>query len=107
MLLRASWRPTVVGKIEGRSNMYLMHKPSGDLVEMLNLESLFDPFRREVNGRFHAGEEMQEPAAFAKSELVFPSGEYLPRCWLDPAYKTKLHIAAGAAGISLERDPRV
>lgn len=75
--------------------MYLMHKPSGDLVEVLTLERLFDPFQKDVTGRFHAGEEMQEPAAFAKVELVFPSGEYLPRCWVDPAYKTKLRVAGG------------
>lgn len=75
--------------------MYLMHRPSGDLVEMLNLEALFDPFQKEVSGRFHAGEELQEPAGFAKGELGFPSGEYLPRCWLDPAYKSKPRAAGG------------
>jgi hypothetical protein len=75
--------------------MYLMHKPSGDLVEILNLDALFDPFKGEINGRFHAGEELQEPASFSKSDLVFPSGEYLPRCWIDPAYKTKLRVAGG------------
>jgi hypothetical protein len=75
--------------------MYLRHKPSGDLVEILNLDRLFDPFQIEVNGRYHAGEVLQEPAAFAKSELVFPSGEYLPRCWLDPAYKSRLRVAGG------------
>lgn len=62
--------------------MYLMHRPSGDLVEVLNLEALFDPFRKEVSGRFYAGQEMQEPANFAKGDLAFPSEEYLPRCWL-------------------------
>jgi hypothetical protein len=41
-----------------------------------------------VNGRFHAGEEMQDPAGFSKSELAFPSGEDLPRCWTDPAYRS-------------------
>jgi len=75
--------------------MYLMHRPSGDLVEVLNLEALFDPFRKEVSGRFYAGQELQEPATFAKGELTFPSEEYLPRCWLDPAYKTKLSAAGG------------
>lgn len=75
--------------------MYLMHTPSGDLVEVLTVDRLFDPFQREISGRFHAGEELQDPAAFAKSELVFPSGEYLPRCWVDPAYKSKL-LATGS-----------
>ena len=40
-----------------------------------------------VMGRFHAGEELQEAERFAKTDLTFPSGEPLPRCWLDPAYQ--------------------
>jgi hypothetical protein len=67
--------------------MYLKHKPSGDLVEILDLEALFDPFRTEVRGRFHWGEELQDPHSFLKAELVFPSGEVLPRCWVDPKYR--------------------
>jgi hypothetical protein len=67
--------------------MFLRHQPSGDIVEVLDLEALFDPFRAGLTGRYHWGEEMQEPAPFAKSELVFPSGEPLPRCWVDPHYR--------------------
>ncbi len=67
--------------------MYLKHKPSGDLVEILDVALLIDPCRGEVKGRFHAGEEMQDPENFSKSELVFPSGETLPQCWLDRHYK--------------------
>ena len=67
--------------------MYLRHKPSGDLVEVLDLRSLFDPCRESVVGRFHAGEELQDPAVFAKADLAFPSGEPLPRCWVDPHYR--------------------
>ncbi len=67
--------------------MYLRHTPSGDLVEILDLTSLFDPCRGEVAGRFHAGEELQEPASFQKQDLVFPSGEPLPVCWRDPGYR--------------------
>ncbi len=69
--------------------MFLKHKPSGDLVEMLDLEALFDPFRTEVRGRFHAGEEMPDPAVFRKVEMTFLSGEHLPRCWVDPHYKER------------------
>jgi len=69
--------------------MFLKHKPSGDLVEVLDLEALFDPFRTEVRGRFHAGEEMPEPAGFRKGEMTFLSGEHLPRCWVDPHYKER------------------
>jgi len=67
--------------------MFLKDKTSGDLVEVLDAEALVDPCRETVNGRFHAGEEMQEPRDFAKAELLFPSGESLPRCWVDPHYR--------------------
>ncbi len=67
--------------------MYLKHETTGDLVEVLELDKLFDPFAGEVRGRFHAGEELQEPAAFRKADLAFPSGEPLPRCWTDPHYR--------------------
>ena len=69
--------------------MYLKHQPSSDLVEILDLTSLFDPFKSTVEGRFHAGEEMQDPASFEKNELIFPSGEALPVCWTDGKYKEK------------------
>jgi hypothetical protein len=67
--------------------MYLKEKSSGDLVEVLDTSALFDPCVSEVKGRLHAGEELQDPMTFGKAELVFPSGETLPRCWLDAHYK--------------------
>lgn len=67
--------------------MFLKDQRNGDLVEVLDLEALFDPFVSEVEGRYHAGEELQDPQGFAKSDLIFPSGEPLPRCWLDPGYR--------------------
>ena len=66
--------------------MYLKHK-SGSMVEVLAVSDLFDPSRKLVPGRFHAGEELQDPTDFSKQDLVFPSGEALPRCWLDPGYR--------------------
>jgi hypothetical protein len=69
--------------------MFLQHKRSGDLVEVLTLQELYNPCQREIVGRMHAGEEMQDPESFEKSEMVFPSGEALPRCWLDPNYRTQ------------------
>lgn len=69
--------------------MFLKHNPSGDIVEVLDLEALFDPFRIEIKGRFHAGEEMPDPAGFRKSDMVFLSGERLPRCWIDPHYRER------------------
>lgn len=53
------------------------------LVEVLDLKQLFDPFANDVLARFHAGEELQDPAPVRKDHLLFPSGEALPRCWLE------------------------
>ena len=69
--------------------MFLKDRKTGDVVEILDLGALFDPNRDAVEGRFHAGEEMQEPAPFGKATLLFPSGENLPRCWLDPDYRSR------------------
>ncbi|HIK31786.1 MAG TPA: acetyltransferase [Oscillatoriales cyanobacterium M59_W2019_021] len=66
--------------------MFLKHKSSGVLIEVLELKNLYDPFSGEIMGRCHAGEELQDPETYAKLELIFPSGESLPRCWLDPHY---------------------
>ena len=67
--------------------MFLKHKSNGQLVEVLTLDSMYDPCLKEITGRMHAGEEMQDPETFMKSELIFPSGESLPICWLDPHYR--------------------
>jgi hypothetical protein len=73
--------------------MFLMHKPTGTLVEILTLDRLFNPCQTEVMGISHAGEELQEPADFLKLEMAFPSGEALPLCWLDSHYRDQIHHA--------------
>lgn len=67
--------------------MFLKTRHDGSLMEVLTLPALFDPFATHLQGRLHAGEELQEPEPFLKADLIFPSGEPLPRCWLDPHYK--------------------
>lgn len=67
--------------------MFLKHKANGDLIEVLDLPALFNPSVSQLKARFHAGEEMPEPERFAKDDLTFPSGEVLPRCWVDSNYK--------------------
>jgi len=57
------------------------------MVEVLTLDDLVDLFKDEVMGRYQYGEEVQEPEKFRKSDLVFLSGEPLPRCWTDPHYR--------------------
>ncbi|PSN10236.1 acetyltransferase [filamentous cyanobacterium CCP5] len=67
--------------------MFLKHGPSQNLVEVLALQELWDPNITTVEGRFHAGEELQDPEEFSKAHLRFPSGEALPVCWLNPNYQ--------------------
>ncbi len=67
--------------------MFLKDKTNGELVEILTLKELFDPFQDEVVGRYQQGEEVQDPEKLKKAELLFPSGEILPKCWVDPHYR--------------------
>jgi len=71
--------------------MYLRDKASGDLVEVLDTADMVDPCIAQLEGRFHAGEELQDVARFVKDSLEFPSGEALPRCWLDSTYRMTKH----------------
>ena len=59
----------------------------GSLVEVLDVKALMDPFATTVQARIHGGEELQDPHHFEKGELSFPSGEALPRCWVDSHYR--------------------
>ena len=67
--------------------MFLKEKERGHLVEVLSLRDLFDPMLADVVGRLHFGEELQDAEKFAKTNLIFPSGEVLPRCWVDVHYR--------------------
>jgi hypothetical protein len=67
--------------------MFLKNKSNGDLVEVLTLKDLFDPFCTQLIGRYQHGEELQDPEKFNKSDLSFLSGEQLPRCWVDAHYR--------------------
>ncbi len=67
--------------------MFMKHKRSGDLIEIVELTELIDPFKEKATGRFHSGEELQDAEPFNKDELVFTSGEVLPQCWVDSHYR--------------------
>ncbi len=67
--------------------MFLQDKSSATLIEIKDLETLFNPLRNEIEGRIQEGEEEQDPQAFPKQDLTFASGEDLPRCWIDPNYR--------------------
>jgi hypothetical protein len=67
--------------------MFLHNKVSDTVIEVKDLEALFNPLRNEIEGQTQDGEEEQDPQPFAKQDLVFASGEELPRCWIDPDYR--------------------
>ena len=67
--------------------MLFNEKTTGHMVEVLSVGDLVDLFKDEVVGRYQYGEEVQDPEKFKKSDLVFLSGEPLPRCWTDPHYR--------------------
>ena len=68
--------------------MLLKNKINDDLVEVLTLKDLFDPFCDNLIGRYQHGEEVQDPEKFNKTDLAFLSGESLPRCWMDASYRS-------------------
>ncbi|MCB1787867.1 MAG: acetyltransferase [Chromatiaceae bacterium] len=67
--------------------MLLKERKTDELVEVIDSEALFDPFKTQLKGRYNAGEELPEPRMFDKADLVFCSNESLPRCWMDPEYR--------------------
>ncbi|OIP99272.1 MAG: acetyltransferase [Zetaproteobacteria bacterium CG2_30_46_52] len=67
--------------------MYLRNKSNEDLAEVEQLDVLMDPHATSLMVHYFAGEEMGEPVSVDKVDMVFPSGEALPRCWLDPHYR--------------------
>jgi hypothetical protein len=67
--------------------MFLQDKSSDTMVKITDLETLFNPLRDEIDGRIQEGQEEQDPKPFAKQDLVFASGEALPRCWMDSNYR--------------------
>jgi hypothetical protein len=67
--------------------MFLQDKETGSLVKVLDIQMLLNPNEEAIQGKMQAGEEEQETEAFFKQDLVFPSGENLPRCWLDEGYR--------------------
>ncbi|WP_017654497.1 hypothetical protein [Fortiea contorta] len=67
--------------------MFLQLKDTQDLVKILDIQELIDPNNDIVHAQDQEGQEEQEPDAFKKENLIFPSGEKLPRCWLDANFR--------------------
>ena len=67
--------------------MLLQKKDNGTLIEIQDLIGTINPSQMELMGRVQSGEEEQESELVQKQNLIFPSGESLPRCWIDPNYR--------------------
>jgi hypothetical protein len=66
--------------------MFLQIKDSRDLVKIVDVQELFDPNIEIVHAQDQQGQEEQETDIYKKAELVFPSGEKLPLCWLNAKF---------------------
>ena len=67
--------------------MLLRQKSTGHMLEVLDIVELMNLNHKDVPGRIQEGEEQQDTARYKKTDLVFLSGEPLPRCWTDPHYR--------------------
>jgi hypothetical protein len=67
--------------------MLLKERSSGHMTEVLSFIDLVNLNCDEVVGRYQEGEEAQDPIKFNKTDLIFLSGEELPKCWTDPHYR--------------------
>ena len=67
--------------------MLLKERATGHMAEILSLVDLINLNCDEVVGRYQEGEEAQDPMKFKKADLIFLSGEELPKCWTDPHYR--------------------
>ncbi|HEY5621832.1 MAG TPA: hypothetical protein VIR77_04445 [Pontiella sp.] len=62
--------------------MFLKYKPTEDLVEVLSLPDVTNPYCPTIRARSYEDESIQRPRKYLKTDLTFPSGEPLPSCWL-------------------------
>lgn len=67
--------------------MFLHDKQKDALVEVIDIVALINPNEDEILGKVQSGQEEQDPAPSLKADLIFPSGESLPRCWVDANYR--------------------
>ena len=59
--------------------MLLRKRSNGHMLEVVNVQDLFNVLHEDVDARDQVGEECQDSESFRKADLVFLSGEELPR----------------------------
>ncbi|MBE9212116.1 acetyltransferase [Plectonema cf. radiosum LEGE 06105] len=67
--------------------MFLQLKNDGELIKVTDVQQLINPNTDSIEAKQQQGQEEQPSESFKKENLVFPSGESLPRCWIDADYK--------------------
>ncbi|NJL78367.1 MAG: acetyltransferase [Richelia sp. RM2_1_2] len=67
--------------------MFLQLKNDGELIKVSDVQQLINPNADSIEAKQQRGQEEQPLESFKKANLVFPSGESLPRCWMDADYK--------------------
>ncbi|MBL4827814.1 MAG: acetyltransferase [Spongiibacteraceae bacterium] len=67
--------------------MFLKERENGHLLAIVNINDLFNPYMKTLSCRGQYGEEEQDPENYPKKDLLFPSDEELPKCWLEPDYR--------------------
>jgi hypothetical protein len=53
-----------------QNSMFVQHKQTGVLVEVLEVKELIDPLANAIQGRIQEGQEEQDPEKFAKTYLA-------------------------------------
>ena len=72
-----------------RFTVYLKHVPSSELVEVIDLQDVINPASTTVLARSYRNDMQQRAERYPKIELVFPSGEALPACWIKGALQNQ------------------
>jgi hypothetical protein len=67
--------------------MLLKFKQDDALIEVQDIKMLMNPSEPKILGRIQSGEEEQDTSDYGKVDLLFLSGESLPRCWIDGNYR--------------------
>ena len=72
--------------------VYLKHVPTDDLVEVIDLQDVINPYATTVLARGYTDERLQRTDRYPKTELIFPSGEALPQCWTERSFHDRIAI---------------
>ncbi len=67
--------------------MLFKQESTGKLVDVVDIQSLMNPFHDDIAGQLQWGEDLSDPEIIPKADLRFLSGEALPSCWINSHYR--------------------